>query len=208
MIEVEAVDDGSGDDAGGEDTWSQGIGGPVLILVVGLETKVWAEVEVETEAWGEDGRSGGQVGQGANGDSAAVVVDLSAADEEVDVGVEVTDLMFEFKASEDGLLAGDGSRVDGIGSTDFEAGVQAIVGADGDIGAGCDAEVVSVEDVGVDAGATGKCRELEALRCGGCSLGVRGVREEESRCEDGEAQAGFQWLHPRLNLRLMRRDRP
>lgn len=137
-----------------------------------------------------------------------MVVDLSAADEEVGVGMEVADLMFEFESGEDGLLAGDGSGVNGIGAADFEAGVEAIEGAGGDIGAGGDAEVVSVEYLGVDARAADESRELEALGCCGCSLGVRGARKEESRGDDGEAQAGFQWLHPRLNLRLARRDRP
>lgn len=55
VVEVEAVEDGCGDDAGSEDTRGEGVGGPVLILVVGLEGEVWGEVVVETEAGREDG---------------------------------------------------------------------------------------------------------------------------------------------------------
>ena len=185
-IEVEVIYDASGEGGGVDGAGGCDGGVPVLELCVGFECDVVGEAVVEAPTEGVNEGVGADVSYVFEVKAGVVIVDLAAAEEGVDVGMEFSQWEFHFGAEEEVFLAADVAFVDGIGAAKFERGLELAEEEEGEIGAGGDAEIFTALKVGKGAGKAAESGELKVLGSGRgrlreCALRRRWPRRSPSR---------------------------
>ena len=196
----EAVDDAEGGRLG-VDGICGGI--PVLVLEVGFDGPVSAEIEVHAQAGGVDGATGPEIEDAVVRESTVEVGDTATADEEVDVGVEASKLAFDFGAKEKVHLTVDVSIVYGVGTAKFEGGADLGNGQEGEVRACGEAAVFAAIEVGVGPGGTPEGRQLKLPGCRGKGLSVGGLRKGHEACKQHQFCQGFRLLHSAYDLVLL-----
>lgn len=187
VVEVKAVDETDGDGYGIEVTAGGDRGGVLLELGIDLERDVIGDVEIEAAAVGEDVGDGVDVEErvGWIWVATVLVVNLSAADEEVGVGMVAAIESRQLDAVEDVLLSVDLATVDGVGAADFGCGIEVVEGLEADVNACGDAEVSAAIKTGKGARRRSECRELQRLGRSGKGLsasdGAGRKRDEQQR---------------------------
>lgn len=142
------------------------------------------EGDVCATSGGENVRGGVDVGKGADCESAVLIVDLSAAGEEVDVRTETSDGVIEADAAEGVLLGRDAATVEGVSAARLKSGIDAAEWAKGEVYAGGDGEVFATGKAGEVSGSRSERREMQPLSRGGDSLGWSGAALETKYCRD------------------------
>jgi hypothetical protein len=188
------------DDTQCQSRWVDGAGGsrwgvPVLKLRVGFDREVVGEIVVEADSGGVNHRGRADVEDVLEEVAGLVVVDFAAADEEVDIGMEVSDWVLDFGAEEEVFLAADVALVDGIGAANLEGWPELAEVENGEVDAGGDVQVFSAFEVGEGAGACDKGGELKLLFPCGDRLCKCGVGQGADRNEEGQPCQFFCKLH-------------
>src|ERR1700736_1969764 len=106
-IEVEVIDDTEGQGSRVDGAGRRYGGVPVLKLRVGFDCQIVGEVVVDADAGGVDEGVGVDVQGVAEDEAGGVIVDLAAAEEEVDVGMELSYRIFDLGSEEEVFLAAD-----------------------------------------------------------------------------------------------------
>lgn len=150
--EVEAVDGGEGGCFGMDTTGGDDGGVPILVLEVGFEGPVVAQVVVHAEAGRVDGGAGTEIEDVVVGKAAVEVVDAAATNEKIDIGAETSESVLDPGAEEEALLAADVAAVDGVGPAEFEGRPEVAKSQEGEVGACGDSAIFAAFEVGVGAG--------------------------------------------------------
>jgi hypothetical protein len=172
VVEVEVVDEAQAEDVGVEGVRGGDRGTPKLELVVGLERDARGEGDVESATGGVDVRGGGEIGKSADGVAVVLIVNLTAAGEEVYVDSGAVDGVVDADSAEDILLSGDVTRIDGVGAAGFEARKESVEGAKAEVEASRYTEVFSAFKASEGSGSSAECREMEAFGGGRSCLSV------------------------------------
>jgi len=204
---AEAVDDADGEGLGVKAAAGGNGRAIALKLAVKLEGEVVGEGEIEAAARGKYVGDGVKVKQGAVGVgiTAMQVVDLAAAVEEIDVRVEVSEVTLDLAAEEDIFLGGYVAIVDGVGSADFDGGIETVEGFETDVAAGGDAEIFAAVEAGIGACGAAECGEGEGSGGGGHGLRMNQGGGYKCKAKQREgANSGLQSdsLMARLTRRL------
>src|ERR1700733_1301855 len=155
-VEVEVIESPESDGYGVNDTRRYDGSFPMLKLRVGLQGQIMGEVVIETDARGIDEGVGLDVAYVAEDIAGGVIVNFAAAEEEVGVGVEAADGVFDFGAKEEVLLAADVASVNRIGAAGLKGRADEAKGQESEICSCGDAQVSAAFEIGECAG---KARE-------------------------------------------------
>ena len=197
----EAIDDTEGGRLG-----MDGICGgiPVLVLEVGFDGPVGAEIEVHAEAGGVDGATGSEVEDAVVRESTIEVGDTATTDEEVNVGVEASKLAFDFGAEEEVHLAVDVSTIYRVSATKLEGGADLGHGQESKVPARGEAAVFAAVEVGVGSGDAAKGRKLKLPGCSWKGLRAGALRKGREACKQHQFNQGFRLLHSGFRPRFTR----
>jgi hypothetical protein len=178
MVVAEAVDDGQGSNSGMDVVRCDNRRTPELGLEIDFEGEVVGEVVVQASAERVDVGGAGDVGDWPDDVATVLIINLAAADEEINVRAKVVELPVDADAGESAFLGVDGAGVDGIGAPEFNARVVAMKGGYGQIYSGGYAEVSAAFEVGIDASSSSEGREMYCLASGGERLCTSPIREK------------------------------
>ena len=203
----EAIDDADGEGRGPKAAAGGDGRAIVLILGVNLEGEVVGEDEIEAAARAVYVGDGVKIQQRAGriGVATIQVVDLAAAEEEIDVGVEVSEETLNLDAAEDVLLGVHMAIVDGVGSANFYGGVVVVEGFEAEVAAGSDAEILAAIEAGKGACGAAECGDGEGSGCGRHGLGMNqgaGYKYKAKRREGANSGLQSDSLEARHTRRL------
>src|SRR5579875_3827691 len=120
LVEVEAIGHAEGGRLGVDGVVAVERRVPVLVLEVCLCAPVVGELVVEAAADGVDGAGSLEVERVVIEDAAVLVGNLTAAEEEISVGMEAVVPILDLGAKQEVELAVDMAAVDGCGAAEFE----------------------------------------------------------------------------------------
>jgi len=188
----EAVNDTNGDGLGVEAAAGGDRRGIALELGVDLEGEVVSEGEIEAAACAEYVGDGVKIKQcaGGIGITTVQVVDLAAAVEEVDVRVEISVKTLHLGTEEDVLLGVDLAVVDGVGSANFDRGIERVEGFEADVAACGDAEILATVEAGIRACEAAESGKGEGSGSGRHGLGMgegAGYKYKTKQCEGSDS---------------------
>ena len=163
-------------------------GSVALKLRVNLEREVVGEGDIDAAAAGENVGDGVKIEQRAGGIGVATVeiVNFAAAPEEIDIGAEVSEVSLDLAADEEVFLGVNLATVNGVGTANFDGGIEAVEGFETDVAAGGDAEILAAVEAGKGAGEAAKCGKGEGSGGGRHGLGMNeggGNQNEAKQCE-------------------------
>lgn len=185
-VEVKGVDDTERQGNGVDDAGGGRRGVPVLKLRVCFDGQVVGQVVVQSRAGGVHERIGVEVLCVAEDETAVLIVDCAAAEEEVDVRVEPSDGVLDPGSEKEVFLAADMPSVDGVGAANLKGWPELAEVENGEVGACDDAQVLAACEIGKGAGESAKGGELKLLGSSGSCLSVRSLGQAGD--DDGKGQ--------------------
>ena len=160
---AEAIEGTDGDQDGGRAAIGGNGDGEILCLGLKLQGDVAGEIVVDAAADAVDIAVSSLIENGLLRieEACAGVVDFATSVEEVDIGMDAIEGLFDLETAEEALLRVNLTAVDGDGATGFQGGKETVVDAVADVNAGGEAGVFAATDVGFNGGETAEGVELE-----------------------------------------------